>query len=46
MTLGYDVFVADPVPLAGSLPTGEPRRFQLVAVTMAIRCRNLVAAWL
>lgn len=34
MTLSYDVFVADPLPLAGSLPTGEPRRYQPIAVTL------------
>lgn len=34
MSLSYDVFVADPLPLAGSLPTGEPRRFQPIAVTL------------
>jgi glyoxylase-like metal-dependent hydrolase (beta-lactamase superfamily II) len=34
MSLRYEVFVADPLPLAGSLPTGEPRRYQPIAVTL------------
>ncbi|MCX5095222.1 hypothetical protein OOK36_41540 [Streptomyces sp. NBC_00365] len=34
--LGYDVFVADPLPMAGPgpLPNGEPRNFQPIAVTL------------
>ncbi|GAA4335247.1 MBL fold metallo-hydrolase [Streptomyces venetus] len=34
--LGYDVFVADPLPMAGPgpLPNGEPRTFQPIAVTL------------
>ncbi|MGW7545044.1 MBL fold metallo-hydrolase [Streptomyces sp. NPDC054770] len=34
--LGYDVFVADPLPMAGPgpLPDGEPRAFQPIAVTL------------
>ncbi|MFD4503711.1 MBL fold metallo-hydrolase [Streptomyces sp. NPDC058457] len=34
--LGYDVFVADPLPVAGPgpLPNGEPRTFQPIAVTL------------
>ncbi|MFJ3307403.1 MBL fold metallo-hydrolase [Streptomyces sp. NPDC086549] len=34
--LGYDVFVADPIPLSvpGLLPNGEPRLYQPIAVTL------------
>ena len=34
--LGYQVFVADPLPLAvaGTLPNGEPRRYQPLAITL------------
>ncbi|MFI9762529.1 MBL fold metallo-hydrolase [Streptomyces sp. NPDC051963] len=34
--LGYDVFVADPMPMnsSGPLPDGEPRRYQPIAVTL------------
>jgi glyoxylase-like metal-dependent hydrolase (beta-lactamase superfamily II) len=36
MSIGYDVFVADPLPMAGPglLPNGEPRVFQPSAITL------------
>ncbi|WP_405891416.1 MBL fold metallo-hydrolase [Streptomyces sp. NBC_00133] len=33
--IGYDVFVADPLPMSGpALPNGQPRVFQPIAVTL------------
>ncbi|WP_254648072.1 MBL fold metallo-hydrolase [Streptomyces sp. GbtcB6] len=42
--LGYDVFVADPLPMAGPgpLPNGEPRTFQPIAVTLIHGTRDAV----
>ncbi|WP_329243591.1 MBL fold metallo-hydrolase [Streptomyces sp. NBC_01478] len=43
-TLGYDVLVADPLPLnvSGPLPNGEPRAYQPIAVTLIHGARDAV----
>lgn len=42
--LGYDVFVADPLPLnvSAPLPNGEPRHYQPIAVTLIHGVRDAV----
>ncbi|WP_406263162.1 MBL fold metallo-hydrolase [Streptomyces sp. NBC_00191] len=43
-TIGYDVFVADPLPMngPGPLPNGQPRVFQPIAVTLIHGRRDAV----